>query len=175
MVAFQGRRKALKQKGVAFAATDEYTAVEPMSTKRQASGEDYPEAAIKHCDDARHLLSASRPDGAAYLAGYAVECALKTLVQVEEQTVRLIRDHDLNLLSGEALRWAAQPTSRTARYLTNRAVTTLRYGLPPNGWKESLRYYPTGTIAAATAEQWVEEAERLYIEIVGELKKNGEI
>jgi HEPN domain-containing protein len=146
-----------------------------MSTKRQATGEDYPEAAIKHCEDARHLLSANRPDGAAYLAGYAVECALKTLVQVEEQSARLIKDHDLNGLSAAALRLAAQPTNRTARYLTNRELTTLRYDNPPRGWKESLRYYPTGTIPVPTAEQWVEEAERLYIEIIGELKKNGEI
>jgi len=146
-----------------------------MSTKRQATGEDYPEAAIKHCEDARHLLSANRPDGAAYLAGYAVECALKTLVQVEERSARLIKDHNLNDLKDAALRLAAQPTNRTARYLTNPALTTLRYDNPPRGWKEYLRYYPTGTIPAPTAEQWVEEAERLYIEIIGELKKNGEI
>jgi HEPN domain-containing protein len=56
-----------------------------MSSKLQASGEDYPEAALKHCDDAGRLLSGRRADGAAYLAGYAVECALKTLVQVEER------------------------------------------------------------------------------------------
>jgi len=146
-----------------------------MSTKRQASGEDYPDAAIKHCDDARHLLSASRPDGAAYLAGYAVECALKTLVQVEERSTRLLRSHDLNDLSMEALRLAGQATNKTARYLTNPALTTLRYDNPPAGWKEYLRYYPVGTVPALTAVQWVEEAERLYIEIIGELKKNGEI
>jgi HEPN domain-containing protein len=146
-----------------------------MSTRRQASGEDYPDAAIKHCDDARRLLSASRPDGAAYLAGYAVECALKTLVQVEERSTRLVRGHNLNNLSTQALGLAAQATNKTARYLTNPALTTLRYDNPPAGWKEYLRYYPVGTVPAPTAEQWVEEAERLYVEIIGELKKNGEI
>jgi hypothetical protein len=147
-----------------------------MSNKRQTTGEDYPDAAIKHCDDARHLLSGKRPDGAAYLAGYAVECALKTLVQVEERSTRLIRDHNLNDLSAEALGLAAQPTNKTAKYLTNMtALTTLRYDNPPAGWKEYLRYYPIGAIPAPTALQWVEEAERLYIEIIGELKKDGEI
>src|SRR5450759_3389212 len=90
-----------------------------MSTKRQVSGEDYPDAAIKHCDDARSLLSASRPDGAAYLAGYAVECTLKTLVQVEERSTRLVRDHNLTALSTEALRLAAEATNKTDRSLTN--------------------------------------------------------
>ncbi len=148
-----------------------------MSTKRQASGEDYPEAAVKHCDDARHLLSGKRADGAAYLAGYAVECALKTLILVERGNVNPVTQwrHHLNHLSTEALQLAAQPTNRTARYFTIPALTTLRYDNPPAGWKEYLRYYPVGTVSVPIAEQWVEEAERLYIEIIGELKKNGEI
>ncbi len=146
-----------------------------MSNKRQATGEDYPEAVLKHCEDARHLVAGNRPDGAAYLAGYAVECALKTLVQVEEANTHLIRNHNLNDLSTKALALAAQATSKTAKYLSNPALTALRYGNPPAGWIEYLRYYPVGTIPAPTAEQWVEEAERLYIEIIGELKKDGEI
>jgi HEPN domain-containing protein len=148
-----------------------------MSTKRQVNGEDYPEAALKHCDDARHLLSGRRPDGAAYLAGYAVECTLKTLIQVEMGNVVPVMQwrHSLNHLSAEALRLAAQATNKTARYITNPALTTLRYDNPPAGWKEYLRYYPVGTVPAPTAGQWVDEAERLYIEIIGELKKNGGI
>lgn len=147
-----------------------------MSNKKQPSGEDYPEAALKHCDDARHLILGNRADGAAYLAGYAVECALKTLVQVEKKSTRLINDHNLNNLSAQALGLAAQPTNITAKYLTNTStLTTLRYDNPPAGWKEYLRYFPVGTIPALTAEQWVAEAERLYIEIIGELKKDGEI
>jgi hypothetical protein len=51
----------------------------------------------------------------------------------------------------------------------------LHYGNPPTGWKEYLRYYPVGTVPALTAAQWVDEANRLYLEIIGELKKNGEI
>lgn len=148
-----------------------------MSSKRQPNGEDYPDAAVKHCDDARHLLSGNRPDGAAYLAGYAVECSLKTLIQVEMGTVAPVMQwrHHLNDLSAEALRWASLPNNKTARYITNPALTTLNYANPPAGWREYLRYYPVGTIPPSTAVQWIEEAERLYIEIIGELKKNGEI
>jgi len=147
-----------------------------MSNKRQTTGEDYPDAAIKHCDDARHLLSGNRHDGAVYLAGYAVECALKTLIQVERGHKNPHSIHDLNRLSTEALQLAAQPTGKTVRYFSRPStITTLRYGNPPTEWKEILRYYPDGTIPPATAQQWVDEAERLYIEIIGELKKDGEI
>ncbi|MGA2541946.1 MAG: HEPN domain-containing protein [Verrucomicrobiota bacterium] len=147
-----------------------------MSNKRQTTGEDYPEAALKHCDDARRLLSGNRPDGAAYLAGYAVECSLKTLIQVEQGHANPLFNHDLNSLSTNAVHLAAQPTNRTVRYFTQpTTITTLRYGKPPAEWTEILRYFPDGTIPQTTAQQWVEEAERLYIEIIGELKKDGEI
>jgi HEPN domain-containing protein len=150
-----------------------------MSTKRQTTGEDYPDAAIKHCDDARRLLSGNRPDGAAYLAGYAVECSLKTLIQIEQGHANKIQSHDLKSLSTNAAQLAAQPTNRTVRYFTTAGITTLRYddppSNPPSGWRETLRYFPDGTIPEATARQWVEEAERLYIEIIGELKKDGVI
>jgi hypothetical protein len=45
--------------------------------------DDFPGAASKHVLDGEALLAANRFDGAGYLAGYAVECTTKTLVQVE--------------------------------------------------------------------------------------------
>lgn len=146
---------------------------------RQNTGEDYPEAAIKHCDDAHLLLSGSqpRPDGSAYLAGYAIECILKTVIQFQRGTTISIREfaHDLTGLSNEAVRFAAQPSSKTARYFSQLKATALSYCDPPTGWKETLRYYPVGTVPLATARIWVNEAERLYIEIIGEMQKDGEI
>ncbi|HSN99958.1 MAG TPA: hypothetical protein VLS89_16800 [Candidatus Nanopelagicales bacterium] len=47
-------------------------------------GDDHPEAAAKHLDDAKALLAAMRYDGAGYLAGYVLECSLKTIVLLEE-------------------------------------------------------------------------------------------
>jgi len=87
----------------------------------------------------------------------------------------MVRGHNLNSLSKDALDLAAQPTNKTAKYLPNPSLANLPYANPPGGWKETLRYYPVGTIPAPTARQWVEEAERLYLEIIGELKKDGEI
>jgi hypothetical protein len=102
---------------------------------------------------------------------------LKTLIQVEIGNAMAVKrwQHHLSQLSTEALRLKALPGNKTARYLSNPALTTLRYGNPPAGWNETLRYHPVATVPAPTAEQWVEEAERLYIEVIGELKKDGEI
>ena len=54
-----------------------------MSRLRQSNGDDYPEAAGRHILDSRALVARRRFDGAAYLAGYVVECTLKTLIQLE--------------------------------------------------------------------------------------------
>lgn len=51
-----------------------------MSRLRLPNGDDHPEAAGKRLSDARVLLPAGRADGAAYLAGYVVECSLKSVL-----------------------------------------------------------------------------------------------
>ena len=61
-----------------------------MSNLKQPDGDDYPEAALKHLLDADTLLKGRRFDGAAYLSGYVVECALKTLIQVESPAGRAV-------------------------------------------------------------------------------------
>lgn len=85
-----------------------------MSRLRLPKGDDHPDAAGKHLDDASVLLSAGRADGAAYLAGYVVECALKSLILVGAGRPW---GHDLNALGREALRLAALPGARSARYI----------------------------------------------------------
>ncbi len=85
-----------------------------MSRLRQSNGDDYPEAARKHLQDAVALLSAGRPDGAAYLAGYVVECALKTLLQIENG--RADRIHGLSALHRQVGALAVQANVRTGRY-----------------------------------------------------------
>ena len=54
-----------------------------VSRLQQNNGDDYPEAASKHLEDATVLFAGTHADGAAYLAGYVVECALKTLIQAQ--------------------------------------------------------------------------------------------
>lgn len=133
--------------------------------------DDYPGAASKHVLDGEALLAANRFDGAGYLAGYAVECTIKTLAQVEGES---LRGHNLGDLSRQALRLAALPSQRTARYVTNPNLTTLTYGDVP-GWKEELRYQPDGYVGEAGAKAWVAEARRLYDEVIVQMKLNGEI
>jgi hypothetical protein len=146
-----------------------------MSNLRHPSGEDYPDAAGKHYTDARVLMSRRRYDGAAYLVGYVVECILKTIIQVDRGNNDPIIKHDLNKLSTEALQLATLPSSKTARYFTRGSLTKLPYADPPAGWKETLRYRHEGTIPKTTAAAWVAEAKRLYMLVIGGLRKDGEV
>jgi hypothetical protein len=148
-----------------------------MSNFRHPSGEDYPDAAGKHYTDARALMKKGRYDGAAYLAGYVVECILKTIIQVDRGNNDPIIKfrHDLNKLSNEALHLAALPSSKTARYFSRGSLTILQYADPPAGWKETLRYRHEGTIPKTTAADWVAEAKRLYMLVIGGLRKDGEV
>ena len=134
--------------------------------------DDYPAAAGKQVEDAGVLLLNRRFDGAGYLAGYAVECVLKTLILVEKPKVPKI--HDLSKLSAEACQLASQPSQRTARYVKSPAVTALKYGFP-GGWEESLRYTTPGTISETLATEWFQEARRLHAEVIVPMKLDGVI
>jgi len=132
--------------------------------------DNYPAAARKHVLDSEALLSANRYDGAGYLAGYAVECTLKTLIWVE--TSKDARDtHDLNILSARALLLAGLPTQKTAAYVKGPAITSLLYG--PAGWRETLRYEAEGTVARTDCEAWVSEARRLHDAVIIPMKCDG--
>ncbi len=85
-----------------------------MSNLCQPNGDDYPEAARKHLDDAQALLETARYNGAGYHAGYGVECALKTLLQIGGA---LRWGHDLSALSIQAAALATGGSPHTARYI----------------------------------------------------------
>ncbi|MDQ1352462.1 MAG: hypothetical protein QG657_2768 [Acidobacteriota bacterium] len=148
-----------------------------MSRLKQTSGEDYPEASKKHCIDARVLLDNDRFGGAAYLAGYVSECICKTLIQVEEKHSDPIKTHHLDDLSSMAITLMALPNSKTARYFKNLQITGIPYDKNNSliGWNECLRYFPEDTIKPDKANAWVQDAERLYIEVIGGLMKDGEV
>lgn len=95
--------------------------------------------------DARALLStgvAARFSGALYLAGYAVECALKARICVAVGAAVLPRQHEHHRL--EVLAAAAgQPDGRTCEtwaervsFLASRWYVTLRYKLPTPARRE---------------------------------------
>lgn len=107
-----------------------------MSSLRKTDGDDYPDAAAKHLADAKALLGNSRFDGAAYLAGYVVECSLKSILQVE--TGNAPRMHSLKSLANEVAKASAVATAATAKYLT-----PVVQNLPSAsivGWRETMRY-----------------------------------
>ena len=142
-----------------------------MSRLAQLNGDDHPEAAAKHLADAQALLAAGCYDGAAYLSGYVVECTLKTLLQLENQTGW---GHNLNTLSREAVNLLAQPGTRTGRYVTS---TTFHHSISDStsGWKETLRYRPAGSVPPATSQQWHAEATQIYRTVVAQMRLDGVI
>lgn len=148
-----------------------------MSNLRQCNGDDHPIAARKHLQDALILHSNARYDGAGYLAGYVVECVLKTLLLVESKP-RM--GHNLSTLSSEAQQLASLPSAKTAKYVRGPAKISLTYGsLPtapgvlPTCWNEALRYREENLISVDLATQWISDAQGLYDGTVGEMIRDG--
>jgi HEPN domain-containing protein len=148
---------------------------------RFGDADDHPEAAGKHLGDALVLREAKRWDGAAYLAGYVVECSLKCLVIIEHNgNVGLAQagaqarglGHDLNALSQEALRLAALPGARTARYVPRMTSGHSMYDAS-RGWRETLRYREPGAVAPADADCWVAEAKAVFESTVVPMRIDG--
>jgi hypothetical protein len=144
-----------------------------MSNFRQPNGDDYPDAARKHLDDAGVLLSAGRYDGAGYHAGYVIECALKTLLQMDLRQAPKI--HDLDKLSHQVLaRMALCGSPRTARYIPN-PLPAIPYAAPPAGWQETMRYRATGDLDQVTTQAWMTAAGRVYQNTVQQMRLDGVI
>ena len=141
-----------------------------MSKFKCPDGDDHPDAAGKHLEDALTLRKNGRSDGAAYLSGYVVECSLKTLVILH--TKEAIRGHKLNNLSKRALDLAKLPNSKTARY--GKIISgKLSIRDPVNGWKEALRYRASGSVSPAKADAWVNEAVAVYQSTIAQMKLDG--
>jgi hypothetical protein len=142
-----------------------------VSKLAQLNGDDHPEAAEKHLVDAKALLAAGRYDGAAYLSGYVIECALKTLLQVEGQPMW---GHKLDLLSKEAMKLLAQPGARSGKYVT---ATTFQLSIADraSGWIETLRYRPSGHVPPPASQHWHDEATQVYKTVIAQMRLDGVI
>ena len=143
--------------------------VSNMSNLRQQDGDDYPEAAGRHLQDAGVLLAGNRHDGAAYLAGYVVECAMKTLIQVETGKPPR-RSHDLIALRDAIGVLAVQADTRTGRLYTgvlSKASEVLE-------WRPEIRYHGQA-VPSHTARAWFGEASEVYRGVVGSLILDGAI
>lgn len=140
-----------------------------MSGLRLANGDDHPEAAGKHLSDAHVLLPAGRADGAGYLAGYVVECSLKSLILVGAGQPW---GHDLNALGVEALRLAALPGARSARYVPRMTPGHSLYDAAA-GWRETLRYREPGAVTPVDAGSWLAEAQAIYESTIAPMRLDG--
>lgn len=173
-----------------------------MSNLANSSGDDYPDAAGKHLDDAAALVDAARYDGAAYLSGYVVECSLKTLIVLQTiakvtgahpttlastmqaggaTVTKGINDgfqtamhlrHRLDKLSAEVTRLAAQASAVTAAYELPPGPSTMYAPASSPSWRETLRYREPH-IPEATARAWLDEAGRVYASTVARMRRDG--
>lgn len=129
--------------------------------------DDHPEAAQKHLHDASALVEAARYDGAAYHAGYVVECCLKAVLLHDKtydgatgttDTTKLAQwhkalktrpyGHDL----GQLL--AASIGPEGARYLVPIDVTASVLD-----WTETMRYWAPGAVDELKARAFLAWAE----------------
>lgn len=107
------------------------------ATPTASRQDDYPAAARRHMFDATVLKGQQHYDGAAYLAGYVVECSLKTLIEMESGPVK--RVHDLARLRDAISDLSRQADARTARL--------------PESWRTSCNtpHFLPGSLRCATA------------------------
>jgi hypothetical protein len=147
-----------------------------MSKLRTSTGDDHPEAAHKHLLDAQTLLGQQRADGAGYLSGYVVECALKSLWLHEtgaptgNSMLWGKRGHDLNYLATQATALATVAGAKTARYL--KAATSSVSSSAIAAWRPEMRYRPA-TMTSGDAGAWCQIAGGVFQETVAQMQLDG--
>lgn len=155
-----------------------------MSNLRLGAADDYPCAAGKHLADGQALVAQGRPDGAAYHAGYVIECVVKTLLLLEECSgvpptppgplphgKHGFFHHDIAELSRDALTLASLSACRRAPLF--QAIDSAHPIMAR--WSEQLRYQAEGAVSDTEASSWVDEASRIYTSVINELRLRGEV
>ena len=139
-----------------------------MSRLRMPDGDDHPDAAQKHLLDAGVLLAQQRPDGAAYLSGYVVECALKSLLILETKVAP--RQHSLQSLVAQLSGLATFAGPKTSRYFgpATRGVPSSAIG----SWRPEMRYHAP-SMAFGDAEGWRDCARDVFQETVHQMRLDG--
>lgn len=139
-----------------------------MSHLRLPNGDDHPDAAHKHLVDADVLLAQQRADGAAYLSGYVVECALKTLHILE--TGQALHGHDFRSLVSQVNAVATVAGAKTARYYGPATTSVLTSAIA--GWTPEMRY-GAPAMALGDAQSWLGCARDIFHETVHQMKLDG--
>jgi hypothetical protein len=148
-----------------------------MSKLRQPNGDDHPEAAGKHLDDASTLDRSGRPDGASYLAGYVVECSLKAVICLEAVGRGIAPSkwwggggHDWRKLAAELSTASAVAGPRTARYVT--PIVSSLSSAAIAAWTPGMRYRAP-SMTGPDAAKWLSEARLVYQATVGQMLLDG--
>jgi hypothetical protein len=115
--------------------------------------ESYADAARRHFRDAEHLAASRSLDGAGYLIGYAVECAIKKSVESTRPTAEAPHCHLPDLVE------------RAKKLLHGRRQQQIFVTLKtPNlmvGWSVDLRYEASQTVSQETYDRWRNDASRV--------------
>lgn len=139
-----------------------------MSLLRSPNGDDHPDAAQKHFLDAGVLLAQNRPDGAAYLSGYVVECALKSLYFLETGTA--LAGHKFGPLVNQLSAVTVVAGAKSARYFGPATSGVLSSAI--GNWRPEMRYRaPAMTLA--DARNWHACALNVFQETVHQMKLDG--
>jgi len=114
--------------------------------------ESYRESALRHSADADSLAAANQFDGAGYLVGYAVECAIKSAIEATRPTAEAPHVHLPELIE------------RAKKVLQGRRQMSISNLLKRTnfmqGWRVDLRYQGNGAVAEAQFHQWRDDANR---------------
>jgi HEPN domain-containing protein len=145
-----------------------------MSSLRTANGDDHPEAARKHLLDAQVLLGQQRADGAAYLSGYVVECALKSL-WLHETGLPMGRmpwgtKHAIGFLASHVGSFANVAGAKTSRYYKQATSSVAASAIA--GWGPGMRYRPE-TMTHGDAQTWLQIAQNVFQETVAQMQLDG--
>ncbi len=114
--------------------------------------ESYSEAALRHSADADHLAASGHLDGAGYLIGFAVECAIKCAIMVARPAVGAPHIHMPKLIDGA--KKALQGRRKHAMF------TVLEKAAFMQNWAIEVRYAGNGAVNADQYGQWRLDANR---------------
>jgi len=153
----------------------------------RVGSDDHADAAGKHLGDATALIEVSRNDGAGYLSGYVVECALKSVVLHDGSFDSAAGVHDPTKLADWHRKLRNKPYGHDLLKLAMSMVgpegakylPDLPLSLPTRAavfdWSETLRYAPLGTVTEDKARAYYEWACLVYEHSIVAMRSDGVI